>query len=86
MSVTDHDTVAGLSEAREAADTHGLRLVTGIEMTAVDAGRDVHVLGYFFDEDHDGLGRFLQAQRLARIERVKEIAVERAKRGPSTRR
>ena len=75
MSVTDHDTVAGLAEAREAADEHGLRLVDGIEMTAVDGGRDVHVLGYFFDADDEHLDRFLQAQRLARIERVKEIAV-----------
>jgi 3',5'-nucleoside bisphosphate phosphatase len=75
ISVTDHDTVAGLSEAREAADMHGLRLVTGIEMTAVDGGRDVHVLGYFFDAHDEYFERFLQAQRVARIERVKEIAV-----------
>ena len=31
LSVTDHDTVAGLAEAREAARTQGLRLVNGIE-------------------------------------------------------
>lgn len=75
MSVTDHDTLAGLTEARAAADTHGIRLVDGIEMTAVDGGRDVHVLGYFFDPDDESLDRFLQAQRLARIERVKEIGL-----------
>lgn len=75
MSVTDHDTVAGLVEAREAALAHGLRLVDGIEMTAVDSGRDVHILGYFFDATDADLERFLQAQRVARIERVREIAV-----------
>ena len=75
MSVTDHDTLAGLAEARVAADAHGIRLVDGIEMTAVDGGRDVHVLGYFFDPDDEGLDRFLQVQRLARIERVKEIGI-----------
>jgi 3',5'-nucleoside bisphosphate phosphatase len=74
ISVTDHDTVAGLAEAREAAGVHGVRLVSGIEMTAVDVGRDVHVLGYFFDPEDPGLARFLHTQRLARIDRVREIA------------
>ena len=73
ISVTDHDTVAGVAEAREAAAAHGIRLVTGIEMTAVDAGRDVHVLGYFFAADDEEFNRFLEAQRLARVERVREI-------------
>jgi len=74
VSVTDHDTVAGLAEAREAAGVHDVRLVNGIEMTAVDAGRDVHVLGYFFDPEDPELSRFLHTQRLARIDRVREIA------------
>ena len=74
VSVTDHDTVAGLAEARTAAGAHGVRLVDGIEMTAVDAGRDVHVLGYFFDPEDTDLARFLQGQRVARIDRVREIA------------
>ena len=74
LSVTDHDTVAGLAEAREAARTQGLRLVNGIEMTAVDSGRDVHILGYFFEPEDVALERFLERQRAARIERVREIA------------
>lgn len=74
ISVTDHDTVAGLAEALNAAGVHGVRLVSGIEMTAVDAGLDVHVLGYFFDPEDPGLARFLHTQRLARIDRVREIA------------
>jgi predicted metal-dependent phosphoesterase TrpH len=74
VSVTDHDTVAGLAEARAAAAAKGLRLVDGIEMTAVDDGRDVHVLGYFFDPDDEPLRRFLETQRVARIARVREIA------------
>jgi predicted metal-dependent phosphoesterase TrpH len=75
VSVTDHDTVAGLAEAREAAEVHGLRLVNGIEITAVDRGRDVHVLGYFFDASDVSLARFLESQRAARIDRVREIAI-----------
>ena len=73
IAVTDHDTVAGFAEAGEAAAAHGVRLVAGIEITAIDDGRDVHVLGYFFDSTDAALEAFLSAQRLLRVERVKEI-------------
>ena len=73
IAVTDHDTVAGLNEARTAAGARGVRLVDGIEVTAVECGRDVHVLGYFFDPASAALASFLERQRLARIERVREI-------------
>jgi predicted metal-dependent phosphoesterase TrpH len=75
ISVTDHDTVAGLADARRAAATRGLRLVDGIEITAIEDGRDVHVLGYFFDPEDRDLGAFLDRQRANRIERVREIGV-----------
>lgn len=73
ISVTDHDTVAGLDEARDAARQHGLRLIDGIEITAVEAGRDVHVLGYFFDPVDERFAAFLAEQRRARIARVRQI-------------
>jgi hypothetical protein len=74
ISVTDHDTVAGLGEARQAADRLGLRLVPGIEITSVENGRDVHVLGYFFDPDSRALAEFLREQRIDRIRRAREMA------------
>lgn len=73
ISVTDHDTTAGLAEARAAAEAAGIRLVTGIEITAVEEGRDVHVLGYFFDAESDRLRSFLETQRADRVRRVGEI-------------
>lgn len=74
VSVTDHDTTAGLEEADAAARAAGLRLISGIEITAVEEGQDVHVLGYFFDPADRGLEHFLRAQRADRIRRVLEIA------------
>jgi len=73
LSVTDHDTVAGLAEARAAAARLGVTLVTGIEMTAVERGRDVHMLGYFFDGTSRDLSAFLERQRADRLRRVAEI-------------
>lgn len=73
MSVTDHDTVAALTEAEGAAAASGIAFVNGIEITAVHDARDVHVLGYFFDRDDAELARFLEQQRADRIRRVAEM-------------
>ena len=74
LAVTDHDTVAAIGPARDAAAAFGLTLVTGIEITAIDAGRDVHVLGYFFDPEAPALARCLAAQRAARRTRLRAMA------------
>lgn len=74
ISVTDHDTFAGLAEAGEAARHHRIRLVTGVEITAVEEGRDVHMLAYFIDESSHAFAVFLEAQRADRRRRVSEIA------------
>jgi predicted metal-dependent phosphoesterase TrpH len=74
VSLTDHDTIAGLAEARDAAARHGVRLVNGVEITAVEERRDVHMLGYFIDPADGGLATFLDRQRADRIRRVREIA------------
>lgn len=73
ISITDHDTLAGLVEAARAAAAAGLRLVQGIEITAVDRERDVHVLGYFLDVDSVPLATFLEQQRALRVARLREI-------------
>lgn len=74
LAVTDHDTTDGIGEAASEASRLGLRLVPGIEITAVEDGRDVHMLGYFFDAGDDGFQGFLQGQRQQRIERIVEMA------------
>jgi hypothetical protein len=81
ISVTDHDTVAGVDEALAAGQTEGLRVVPGIEVTSVDAGRDVHVLGYFIDAGSAALAAFLKGQRARRVERVNEIGDRLARLG-----
>jgi predicted metal-dependent phosphoesterase TrpH len=73
MAVTDHDTTASVAEVQALARARSVVAVSGIEITAVDAGRDVHVLGYFLDPEHAGLAVFLAGQRAARITRVQAI-------------
>jgi 3',5'-nucleoside bisphosphate phosphatase len=74
ISVTDHDTIAALDEVTAAAPARGMRVIPGIEITAIDQGRDVHLLGYFFDPASAPLAALLMSQRALRVMRVREIA------------
>ena len=48
LCLTDHDTLAGLAEARAKAATLGIRFMPGIEFTCRFESQTVHVLGYGF--------------------------------------
>jgi 3',5'-nucleoside bisphosphate phosphatase len=73
VSITDHDTTAGLAAAAAAARGRGIEVIPGIEISAVADGRDVHVLGYFIDPDAPVLRAFLARQREDRLRRVREM-------------
>lgn len=81
MAVTDHDTVAACAEVAELAAARGMTTVTGIEITAVEEGRDVHVLAYGFRADDPAFLTFLTAQLAARRERTARIGARLAELG-----
>lgn len=72
IAITDHDTVGGLAEARQAAHHSGIRLVPGIELSCGWQGRDtsVHVLGLYIDEKAQALQKLLNQQREQRFHRA----------------
>jgi predicted metal-dependent phosphoesterase TrpH len=74
MAVTDHDTVAACAEVARQARARDIDAITGIEITAVEDGRDVHMLGYFVDTADPRLTDFLSAQRQVRLDRLRRIA------------
>jgi len=78
LAVTDHDTVAAHEEARAAGRALGVAVIGGIEVTAVDAGRDVHVLGLFLERPDRPFLTFLETQRGNRRRRVAEIVARLA--------
>jgi predicted metal-dependent phosphoesterase TrpH len=45
IALTDHDTVAGLDEARRAGEELGVRVVAGVELSAVEGDTETHLLG-----------------------------------------
>lgn len=73
LGITDHDTIGGLAAAELACLGAGVRLVPGIEITAVEAAGDVHVLGYFIDSGSVALTSLLDYQRRDRIRRLEEM-------------
>jgi predicted metal-dependent phosphoesterase TrpH len=76
LSLTDHDTVDGVREAADAAVEVGIRLVTGVEISALDeSGRDLHILGYLIDDRKPELLERLERYRADR-ERRSEAMVE----------
>jgi predicted metal-dependent phosphoesterase TrpH len=81
MAVTDHDTMASVDEVRALARERGIDCVPGIEITAIEDGRDVHMLGYFLNPANVRLVEFLAAQRQTRLDRVRAIAARLAELG-----
>ena len=76
LALTDHDTVAGLVEAATAADTHGIVLVPGVEISTSWQGFAVHVVGLDIDPSYEPLERGLL--RLQEIRRARAAAIVEA--------
>jgi predicted metal-dependent phosphoesterase TrpH len=76
LAITDHDTTGGWAGARDALPA-GLTLVTGAEFSCVWIGEhtriSLHLLGYLFDPEHDGLRAERIRLRVARRHRGEEI-------------
>lgn len=81
IAVTDHDTMASVPQAAARAAECGMTFVPGIEITAVDDGHDVHVLGYYVAPDSPELASLLQNLRGSRLARAREITERLAKAG-----
>jgi predicted metal-dependent phosphoesterase TrpH len=66
LALTDHDAIAGVPAAAEAAERLGIELVPAIEMSCVhEYAEDLHICGYWID-----LGRIAAACERAQHERV----------------
>lgn len=74
LGITDHDTVAGIEPALEAAHAFPhLRIIPGVEInTDVPAG-EAHVLGYFIDYNDPELLSRLSALRDSRYDRARRM-------------
>lgn len=76
LALTDHDTFAGLEEARVSAEASGVRLISGVEVTTRAAAGSAHVIALFPAEPPESMREALADLRDARDARAR-VMVER---------
>lgn len=73
LALTDHDTIEGLAEARAAAESLGVRLVQGCELSCEVGEATMHLLVYFLDDGPGPLQDRLAGLQEARADRNRRI-------------
>ncbi len=85
FALTDHDEVAGVTEAAQRGSELGVQVIPGIEISVVEAGgrRQMHILGLGVDPEHEPLRECVSELRRARarrglqiLERLRELGIE----------
>jgi hypothetical protein len=75
IAITNHDTTAGIDEARATARSftnRKIEVISGVEVSTHHGGQDYHLLGFFFDEYTVELQNGLRAIREKRRERFQK--------------
>lgn len=75
IAVTDHDTMAAVAEAREAAGDD-LEIIAGTEFSAELDATSVHVLGYWTDPSDEDLAGEMDRLRHERLRRAEAIVAK----------
>jgi hypothetical protein len=73
IALTDHDTLAGVEEARLAGSSAGVRVIAGCEFSVAGPGGEMHLLAYFLPLGDPAVESFLEEQRSNRYSRAREI-------------
>jgi predicted metal-dependent phosphoesterase TrpH len=81
LALTDHDTVAGLDDARRAAAHTGIRLIAGVEISASWRAQGIHVLGLWIDPACRQLQERLESQAERRRVRMGKICARLSRLG-----
>ncbi len=76
VSLTDHDSVSGVSSLIEIAEGTGIEIIPGVELSVTDARTDIHILGYFVDFRNEEFASELARFKAARLERAKAILLK----------
>jgi len=80
-ALTDHDEIGGQHRAAAAAHAHGMKYLSGTEISVTFAGATVHIVGLGFDADDAALRQGLSDTRGGRSERAMEMAAQLARVG-----
>ncbi|USD66323.1 PHP domain-containing protein [Vibrio sp. SCSIO 43136] len=81
LAITDHDTTAGLAQARAyvAEKQLDLQIISGIEISTVWQNKDIHIVGLNVDVNSAELNRLIEEQQARRVARSELMATRLAK-------
>lgn len=81
LAITDHDTVAGLAEAKHSISEQQLplQLINGVEISTSWQNFEIHIVGLNIDPDNAVFLQQLASQQQRRLERAEEMAHRLAK-------
>jgi predicted metal-dependent phosphoesterase TrpH len=80
-ALTDHDEIGGQHRAAAAARAHGMKYLTGTEISVTFADETVHIVGLGFDPDDAAMSEGLYDTRGGRGKRAMEMSEGLAKVG-----
>jgi predicted metal-dependent phosphoesterase TrpH len=80
-ALTDHDEIGGQQRAAAAAKSHGMKYLTGTEISVTFLNQTVHIVGLGFDAENQALKDGLRQTRGGREQRAMEMADGLAKVG-----
>lgn len=73
LSITDHDTLSGLTDAIEEALNYDITLIPGIELSTQHNDESIHILGFFKDNS------FKNEELIEELNKIKNHRILRAK-------
>jgi hypothetical protein len=80
-ALTDHNTVGGLDEFRQACEKNKIKAITGIEIYVKLNRRKFNLLWYNFDDTDPSLHRFLRLSQTRRREQMRRALLKLKKLG-----
>jgi len=72
IAITDHDTTEGIKEAINEGNKIGLEVIPGVEIST-DFSPEMHILGYFFNDNYEKIEVVLDKLRQNRSERNQRL-------------
>ncbi len=75
IALTDHDNILSYKIATDYVKNKGLALeiIPGVEINTIYKGYEVHILGYFMDENNHDFCELLKCQQQARVNQTTKI-------------
>lgn len=73
VSITDHDTMAAHAELKRIGYNGSVAIIPGMEISCFEAGRDIHVLGYYLDSANPDVQAYIEFFKHDRDRRAMEI-------------